>query len=250
MPIARPTPVEKRLGRQRLLTTTLCDSEALEQFARNPDRFIELYGGETIKHDSTSTVSISSLNGQKVVIKRFNSRNFLHPFKRALRQSRAEHCFNNALYLQSLGIATPAPVAAVEQRIGPMRANAWFIANYIEGDNLLDWVHDRDSLDHQHTVVKQVLKFFDEMQTHRFAHGDMKATNMLVAKARLYVLDLDGMRRYQSAVVHQDRLARDGRRFMKNWRDREHLTSLFKPPLQAILDAEPPLSQWLRQRFR
>lgn len=250
MPIARPKPVEKTVGRQRLVTTTLCESEALEQFAQNPDRFIEQYGSETIKHDATSTVSISSLNGQKVVVKRFNSRNILHPVKRALRQSRAEHCFNNALYLQSLGIPTPAPIAAVEQRFGPMRGGAWFIANHVEGENLLDWMRERESLESEHTVVKQVLGFFDEMQTHRFAHGDMKATNLLVAKTRVYVLDLDGMRRYQSAVVHQDRLARDGRRFMKNWRDQAHLTALFKPSLQAIVDAEPPLSRSLRHRFR
>lgn len=250
MPKAQQKPVEKRFGRQRLLTTAPCESQALASFAHDPDDFIRQHTDATIKRDKTSTVLLSSLDGVKVVVKRYNSRNLLHPVKRALRVSRAEHCFNNALHLQSLGVPTPAPVAAVEQRAGPLRGQTWFIARFVEGENLLDWMNRRESLDPQHRVVEQVLGFFTTMQTHGFAHGDMKATNLLVAKDGLYVLDLDGMRNYRSALAHQDRLARDARRFLKNWRNRPDLTALFTPPLQPVLDAEPQVSRWLRQRLR
>jgi len=245
-----PKPIERRFRRRRLLTTALAETDALHQFAQAPDRFIELYGGDIIKQDRTSTVLSTSFDGQTVVIKRFNRRNIFHPIKRALRRSRAEHCFHNALLLANQRIPTPPPLAAVEERFGPLRGNCWFIAKQIDGNDLLQWFQDVPTPTRDHPIVQQIHRFFLFLSQNRIAHGDLKATNLFVSHDRLFVLDLDGMRRYRTDPVHRDRLARDARRFLKNWREQPEVMKLFAAELQALIDAEPPQSRWIRQRLR
>jgi len=250
MLIKAPNRIERRSGRHRLLTTALAESDALHRFARNPDGFMQLYGGDVLKHDKSSTVVSTSFDGHAVVIKRFNNRNLFHPVKRALRRSRAELCFDNALLLDENQIPTPEPLAAVEQRYGPVRGGAWFVTRKIDGVDLIEWFRKEPTPGADHTVVQQVLQLFQFFENHKIAHGDLKATNLFVAREKLFVLDLDSMRRYQSELVHRDRLARDARRFLKNWRKQANISELFVDDLQPLLDAEPPQSQWFRQRLR
>jgi hypothetical protein len=56
------------------------------------------------------------------------------------------------------------------------------------------------------------------MVYYQVSHGDMKATNFIFHSNKLFVLDLDAMKRYRNRNVYRRAILKDLGRFMKNWR--------------------------------
>lgn len=233
-----PAGHEHRSLRRRLISHVPVATQAVDRFMIDPDGFCARQGLNILKDDRTATVGVTSFDGRSVVVKRYNTKGPGHALKRAFRVSRAEHSYRNACRLVELGIRTPAPIAAVEHRLGPIKRRSWYLCEYLPGILLSDWFADRSRLDVEDTpIVDQVVTVFGQMKAAAIAHGDTKATNWLVYGGRLYLLDLDSMRQYREGDRHIERLRRDRRRFLRNFNPDSEIHSVFEQRLNELLSS-------------
>lgn len=100
------------------------DARFLDTFLLKPER--------NIKNGNTCTVGIAELANKKVVVKRYNIKNFWHGLNRAFRASRAALSWANAHRLLISNIATAQPLALVEARWGTLRRRAYYLSAYVD----------------------------------------------------------------------------------------------------------------------
>ncbi len=180
-----------------------------------------------LKHDRTTTVVVGRLGGQSVVVKRYNPRNQWHRFKRAFRMSRARRCWDMSQSFSAAGLNVAKPVMMVEKRFGPIRGDAFFVSEALDGHELLTRLPEMGSQERMQ-VKHAITHAFDVFHQHRISHGDLKATNLLWVENQLYFIDLDAAQKHGSWSLTWDRSHRKDRlRFMKNWQDNPELTELF-----------------------
>jgi tRNA A-37 threonylcarbamoyl transferase component Bud32 len=189
------------------------EADFLAPLIADPDAWIEQ--GIPLKRGRSATLAQVELNGRKLVIKRYNIKSAGHALSRAWRPSRAWHSWIEAHRLRFLGIATPRPLALVEQRLGPLRGRAWLVTEYCEGPNLQTRLSAENGLSPE--IAKAVHRLFAQLADARIGHGDLKATNFLCCGDELVVLDLDAMRQYDSEAAWRKAWHKDRARFLRNW---------------------------------
>ena len=188
--------------------------EQLADLLRNPDQWMEERRDQLLKPGNSATVVRCKVDGRYLVIKRYNLKNFAHRLQRMFRASRASRSWANAHRLLRWGIATPRPVAMIEERWGPLRGRAFFISEWVDGLALSEVV--RRGGNNSPAVADQLGGFLHGMILLRCCHGDMKSDNFLVHDNRLWILDLDSMRQWHQAAKLRRELAADVRRLANN----------------------------------
>lgn len=195
-----------------------------------------------IKDGNTCTVARAILSGQDVVIKRYNIKSFWHGVNRALRKTRAAISWGNAHRLQLLGLPTAPPIALVEtQRVG-LKGKAYFLAEYIDAPDMVDFFQQTSDKGLRANVIKQMAQLFYRLYLLKISHGDMKANNIKVLiDGRPLLLDLDSMQQHKSAITAQKAHARDLKRFMRNWKDQPSLYNAFVKVFKVVYADHTPL---------
>lgn len=207
-------------------------SPHLDALLRDPDAAIA--GGHTLKAGNTATVTHVQCGGRELVIKRFNIRGFMHRIRRALSRSRAEHDWEAAIALRFFGIPTPAPVAAIIERFGPLRGRGFFVSEYVHG-NAADTLLATSTLNAG--LAAAFTHTFSRLLAARIVHGDLKATNLLLAASGIQMLDLDAVRRPRGARAFRDGWQRDIARFLRNFDDNPPLRSEFAQLISGLSTA-------------
>ena len=199
-----------------------CDREwfgpARRSLLDDPDAFID--AGTILKAGNTATVARIAIDGQDLVVKRYNIKNGAHALSRSLRPSRAMISWTNAHRLRFLGIGTPHPLAVIEERWGVVRKRAYFIMAHRPGktiDEALRAVVD-DSAEVAR-LLDQLGQLLQQLAAARISHGDFKATNFLLSSNRIYLLDLDGMRAHKTSSAFERAFRQDLARLKRNWAD-------------------------------
>lgn len=202
--------------------------EPLARALRTPDAW--LASGAMLKDGGTCTVVRATAGALDCVLKRYNLKNWRHALSRFWRPSRAAHSWRAGHLLQHLGIATPEPLAILEERFGPIRRRAFLVARHCPGRSLLEHLDAA----HEPSVdeAAALLEFFRAMHAMRIEHGDLKATNLLWHEGRVWVIDLDALCLHESAKTYVRAWRRDRRRFLANWPE--------DSPLSRWLDANLP----------
>ncbi len=197
-----------------------CDREwfgpARRSLLDDPEAFID--AGTILKAGNTATVARIAIDGQELVVKRYNIKNRAHALSRSLRPSRAMISWTNAHRLRFLGIRTPRPLAVIEERWGVVRKRAYFIMGHTPGktiDEALRAVAD-DSAAVAH-LLDQLGQLLQQLAAARISHGDFKATNFLLSSNRIYLLDLDGMRSHKTSSAFERAFRQDLARLKRNW---------------------------------
>ena len=168
-----------------------------------------------LKDGNTSTVVRVESGGRVRVIKRYNLKSFRHALSRFWRPSRAWHSWVAGHRLAFFGIATPAPLAMLEERVGPLRRRAFLVTDHCPGDSLMQRLSpDREPDDEMATAL---IDLFEQFLRLKITHGDMKATNLLWHDGRIVVIDLDAMVRHDSHTAFVRDWRRDRARFLRNW---------------------------------
>lgn len=172
-------------------------------------------GVSPFKDGGTTTVARVRVDGRELLLKRYNIKSLRHALGRAWRPSRAWHSWREGLRLQFLGIATPAPLALIEERFGPLRRRAWLISDFCPGPNLLSHL----AADREPPVeeARAILRLFAALHRLRISHGDLKATNLLWHAGQVVVIDLDAVVQHRSVVAHTRAWRRDRARLLRNW---------------------------------
>ena len=179
------------------------------------------------KHDRTTTVAQVSLAGESMVLKRYNPRNQWHKIKRALRRSRARRCWQMSYAFSEAGLNVAQPILMVEDRFGPLRLNAYFVNEFLQGQELLTLLPTMVSEQRQR-VSMAIEDAFEKMKAARLTHGDLKASNLMWCGDKLYFIDLDAAQLHNNSVTWQKGHNKDRKRFLKNWQHDKQLLALFE----------------------
>ncbi len=181
-----------------------------------------------LKRGNSQTVWKTAIDGRELVVKRYNLKNRLHAWRRAFSRSRASRSWENAHRLRAYHIATPEPLAMIEERRGWRRRRAWLLTAVAPGQGAnrqITALHQQ-----QIAALAQTVKSFAD---NGIAHGDMKATNFIVDDAGgVQVIDLDSMSRPRLPWRIKKAIRTDQQRFLQNWSD-PALKQRFAALLQA-----------------
>ena len=178
------------------------------------------------KHDRTTTVARIELGDQAMVLKRYNPRNQWHKVKRALRRSRARRCWKMSYAFTEAGLNVAAPILMLEDRFGPFRLDAYFLNEYLEGQELVAALPTMDDQQRQ-KVADAIEDAFDKMKAAWLTHGDLKASNLMWSNEELYFIDLDAAQQHSNPVTWLKGHSKDRKRFLKNWQGDSRLLSIF-----------------------
>jgi tRNA A-37 threonylcarbamoyl transferase component Bud32 len=149
--------------------------------------------------------------GQPYVLKQYAEPSWRHALKRSMQTARARLTWEFTHRLADAGIATPRPVACVENRFGPFGRHSFLVYPYIEGRTLRSCfageakksrsLHDR--------LWQQVNDVWQHLVELRVSLGDTNLGNFIVCPAgRLWLIDLDKSRFHsaaETAAPHQAR---------------------------------------------
>lgn len=197
----------------RLLVFERLAEPLLRDFLKRPDHSLE--NGVRLKSGGTCTVAAIAAGGRQLVVKRYNLKHWRHALSRAWRPSRAWHSWREAHRLGFYGIATPRPLAVIEERLGPLRGRAFLVTEHCAGHSLLD------TLDPQQppapAIGEALQTLFAQLHGLRISHGDLKASNLLWDDGRVVLIDLDAMCQHRSAAAFARAWRRDRARFLRNW---------------------------------
>ena len=188
-------------------------ADRLAPLLADPDRALE--AGIRLKSGNTCTVARVVLGESLAVIKRYNLKNVGHALSRLWRPSRAWHSWREAHRLQLFGIATPIPLALIEERLGPLRRRAWLIADDCPGVSLAD--HLSAECEPPAAEALAIASLFATLHRLRISHGDLKATNLLWHAGKVWLIDLDACIQHHSEAAYRKAWRRDRARLLRNW---------------------------------
>jgi tRNA A-37 threonylcarbamoyl transferase component Bud32 len=151
--------------------------------------------GRILKDGNTCFVSRIILEGREIVVKRYNHKSVVHSLRHTIKCSRARKCWINAYRLIMLDIATPTPLAIVEQLKYPVIWKSYIITEFVEAPKLHDILYDDTSTkDQQQAALEQMKNLMDKLSKHKIIHGDLKHSNILIAPDGPILTDLDSMK--------------------------------------------------------
>ena len=189
------------------------EQDELQSLLADPDA--AMAAGRLLKDGGTCTVAAVEVAGRTLVVKRYNLKHWRHAVSRAWRPSRAWHSWQAAHRLAFYGIATPRPLALVEERAGPLRGRAFLIAEHCPGANLLDSL---DPAQEPSSPQQQALAgLFATLYRLQITHGDLKATNLLWQAGQIVLIDLDALVQHRSDSTFVRAWRRDRARLLRNW---------------------------------
>lgn len=198
----------------RFFSIVRAETGLLAPLIHDPDAWLEK--GIPLKRGRTATLARVEVNGRQLVIKRYNIKGPVHALSRSWRPSRAWHSWVEGHRLGFLGIATPRPLALIEQRAGPLRGKAWLISEYCDGESLAGRYPDPDTVPAA-TDLEAIGALLRQLAAARISHGDLKATNLLWCGGKPYLIDLDAMRQHASDAAFARAWRKDSARFLDNW---------------------------------
>lgn len=201
---------------------------------------------QRLKNGNTCTVGLAQLQAQSVVTKRYNIKNFWHGLGRAIRQSRAAVSWANSHRLQLLGIATPQPVALIEQKRLSMlgfapKGKSYFLSAYEHAPDVAEFFAQTSDKAARAEAIKQIVQLFYRLYLLQISHGDMKATNIKMPSTNPMLIDLDSMQQHRYGYFAKKAHARDLRRFMQNWKDDTSLYNAFIKVFKVVYADHAPL---------
>lgn len=212
------------------------DAENID-FTENFDALISAQN--LLKNGNTSTVALAEIDDKKIVIKRYNIKNFWHGLSRAFRQSRAAVSWANAHRLKILNIPTAKPVALIEhRRLGVFRGKAYFLAEYIVAPDAAQYfaqTQNKTSYKKQRAeAIKNIVTLFYKLYLLKISHGDTKATNIKMQGTQPVLIDLDSMRQHKSYFSSSMAHLKDLNRFMQNWQNEPALYNAFVKTFKVV----------------
>ncbi len=188
---------------------------------------------QAMKNGNTCTVWSAAADGLNLVVKRYNVKGFWHGLKLRSLPGRGERSWVNGHRLLFYGIPTPNPVALLKQRRGGFPIT-YLLTEQVEAVSARDWLRDPAvSNEDKENMAVQIAEMLNDLQRQEISHGDLKATNILIADGKAMLIDLDAMRRHKCDFTFKKAWARDIQRFLENWKEDQYLFDLFVKALQA-----------------
>lgn len=166
--------------------------------------------GEIIKNGNTTYVSRLSINGKDIVVKRYNHKGFIHSVRHTIKKSRALRGWLHAHRLRMLKVATPKPLAYIENRRGLLLWQSYLVTEYVKGQMLRDFLRDNNATKEKRSMVtRQVTNLLDKLGQNRITHGDLKHSNILITENEPVLIDIDAMKVHRWTWLFDIKRAKD-----------------------------------------
>lgn len=189
---------------------------AMLSVLQNADALID--AGHLYKTGGAASVARIEVDGRTLVLKRYNIKNTAHWFKRFWRPSRAWHSWIEGHRLAFLDIATPRPLAVLEQRVMGLRSRAFLVTEYADGPDLIEcfqpYVESGEAPEEQ---VQALVHLMQQLIHERISHGDLKGHNLFWQDGKWSLIDLDAMCQHATQLSFAPAYARDRARMLRNW---------------------------------
>jgi tRNA A-37 threonylcarbamoyl transferase component Bud32 len=191
-----------------------CQGAEPLDFIKQADAMMD--DGRILKNGDTCYVSRLTWNGKDVAVKRYNHKGFIHSLRHTIKKSRAHRGWLHGHWLGMLNIATPRPLAYIEQRRGTLVWKSYLVTQYVRGRTLHNLLKDSSASKEQRAKVTQEFKeLLDRLGKYRISHGDLKHTNILITENGPVLTDLDGMKTHRCGWLYKISHTRDVERFVK-----------------------------------
>ena len=237
----------KKIGRDCSLFSAKIGAFGLRVVRRDADSQLQplladldnrIEQGYLHKTGGAATVARVEHDGRPLLVKRYNIKNLLHWCKRFWRPSRAWHSWREGHRLELLGIATPRPLAVVEQRWCWLRGRAYLITEYLAGQDIISRFElHLDSIPPENELLA-LERLFQALLRERISHGDLKGYNLFWDEAQgggnWSLIDLDAMQQHRSSKRFAAAYARDRARFLRNWPTASELHQLLDKRLPQV----------------
>lgn len=172
--------------------------------------------GKILKRGNTCFVSLVEINGQPVVVKRYNHKGLWHSIRQTLKGSRAKRCWLHAHRLSWLNIPTAPALGFIEKRRGPLLYCSYILNEWVEGPKLDEFLRlvavDEER---QAAVLRQIDGLLHQMDLYRITHGDLKRPNVIITESGPRLIDLDSMKVHRFGLLYRHCRSKDLRRFDK-----------------------------------
>jgi tRNA A-37 threonylcarbamoyl transferase component Bud32 len=193
-------------------------SPAMQKLLDNPEQFFNNEESIFLKQGNTCTVKSVLVENVHYVIKRYNPKGVAYELKHKGQISRAKKSWINAHLLRFMGILTPEPIALIEQKNKLGKRCSYFICQYQAGQNSWDFFCGNTlSEQNKKLAANELIHTLNKLCDYNIVHGDLKGSNFLINKNKVWILDLDAMTQYKIKWLFQKNWQRDKARFLKNW---------------------------------
>ena len=132
---------------------------------------------ETILYQGRNDIRKIEYNDERLVIKRFNSSSFLKRFIATFVTSKARKAYFNALKLNEKGIASPLPIAYIEEknRIG-LVGKSYLVTTFTDMKPISDEMNEFDEFNK--VLMKDFARFAANLHQSGIIHNDLNSTNV------------------------------------------------------------------------
>ena len=205
------------------------DGGLVERLWSNADAVIA--SAQMLKDGDRCTVMRIDAASGPLTLKRYNLKSALHTAIHLPLRSRAHWSWLSGRKLVKAGAPTPMPLACIEERRhGLLHLRSYLLTQFVPGRSLMDLVQSGEAKGERLAdVARQFTRIWQTLGHLRAGHGDMKATNFIVdAQDKLWLIDLDGLRIHQSAVLLRRERRNDLARFMQNWHEKPEVAAVFR----------------------
>jgi hypothetical protein len=182
--------------------------DLIERLWRQPTAVAAM--GETLRRTGLRRTVRFEWHSKSYVLKHFRP-TWWHLVKQLPVSSWAASTFKSTIKLINAGVATPRPVACVENRWGRLRRDSFLVYEYVEGVTLRSYLKGKAAHPRPLTenLSKQLREFWQRLEELRASLADSHTGNFIVCPAgRLWVIDLDRARFHRTdfmAARLQDR---------------------------------------------
>jgi tRNA A-37 threonylcarbamoyl transferase component Bud32 len=139
---------------------------------------------------------------QPFVLKHYVEPTRRHALKQTVQRSRACATWTFTHRLADVGIATPRPVACIENRWGLLRRDSFLMYPYVEGRTLRSYfaAEAKQSTTLRNQLWQQLHELWERLSELRVSLGDAHVGNIVVCPTgQLWLIDLDKSRFHRGA---------------------------------------------------
>ena len=184
--------------------------------------------GIPLKLGNSSTVVRIEVAGHGYVVKRYNLKSSWHRIRRLFKR-RARDAWRNGHHLAFLGVDTAKPVALLETKWGWLTGVCYLVMPDVGSQDLGQVLAAQPEAFDRY--AGKTVGLLENLAAAGLRHGDLKATNFVLAQDRVVLIDYD--------AVQAGSLDKDVTRFLRNWQDvpdLHHQWSMALAPLQVYLE--------------
>jgi len=199
-----------RLQSEAVVGCAVCDLDrgAMASLLADPDAPFQQPGAILLKDSRSTTVAEFDLTVagtvRRVIYKRFRVTAWSDPWLALLRRSPALRSWINGHGLRERCLPTARPLAVFHRRHGLLAYEGYLLTEKIpEAVDLHRFVAQLDELNEEERLrtlrrrIEQVARLVSELHRRQLSHRDLKASNVLVNRESVWLIDLVGVTRYR-----------------------------------------------------